>query len=955
MMKESRPVHRTIVVVDVEGFGDLSRTNRQQVAVREGMYRAMGDAFAKAGLSWDADAREDRGDGIFVLIPPDVPKSLLVEQLPSALVATLRSHNQAHPGPERIRLRMALHAGEITYDEHGATGTAIILTFRLVDAVPLKAALAGSPGVLAIIVSTWFFDEVVRHMEGDGPAGYRPVTVTAKETSATGWICLPDGAFPAGNVTQEYPRGTVLAGQVVMGEIPREPAGFLAREMLAALAETASRSRVAVVRTLTGLRGVGKTQLAAAYARRQVSNGWALVAWVNAETTDTLLSGLDRIAGRLQVADPAGDSQESARRLREHLETRPGDSLLVFDNAADPDRLRPYLPAVGRTQVVITSTDQAFTELGEVVNVPVFSRSESLRYLQARTGLVGQEDADSVAEAVGDLPLALSQVAATIRRQQLSYRSYLERLRRVEVRDLLGAVPGGDYPQAAAAALLLSVQVIEASDTSGLISQLLRVVAVLSPHGVHRDLLATLAIPGGSGRDDPGPVDRALEMCTAGSVLAWSVAGEAVLMHRLLGRVLRERDQAGERWAATVSAALNLLEPCLFPRDQALARREEGTHLIAQVEALWDVAGTNTAAELRLRQLRARSWAVQQLVATADFSRAVAIGQRVLAKCNEFLGTDHPDTVSAQANLAYAYLSTGQLGRAIPLHEQALTGRERLLGPDHPDTLESRDHLAQAYMQSGHLDRALPLFSEVLADCERTMGQDHPDTFSSRNNLAAAYWSAGRREEAIALDEQTLAGRERTLGPDHPDTLTSRNNLAIDYQAAGRLDEAIALDEQALAGRERVLGHDHPRTLASRNNLAHDYRLAGRLDEAIALHEQVVLDSEKILDRGHPSVLAFWDNLAEAYGSAGRLDEAIPLHEQTLARREKILGREHPDTLRSQEHLADAYASAGRLDEAIALHQQTFARRERILGPDHPDTLLSRDHLERTRTRACVN
>jgi tetratricopeptide (TPR) repeat protein len=620
-------------------------------------------------------------------------------------------------------------------------------------------------------------------------------------------------------------------------------------------------------------------------------------------------------------------------------------------NAADPDRLRPFLPAVGRTQVVITSTDQAFTELGEMVSVPVFSRSESLRYLQARTGLVGQEDADSVAEAVGDLPLALSQVAATIRRRQLSYRTYLERLRSVQVRDLLGAVPGGDYPQATAAALLLSVQVTEASDASGLTSQLLRVVAVLSPHGVRRDLLARLSTPDGSGGDELGLVDRVLETCTAGSVLAWSVAGEAVLMHRLLGRVLRERDQADERWADTVTAALNLLEPCLFPRDQALARREEGTQLTAQVEALWDAAGTNTTAELRLRLLRARSWAVQQLLATADFSRAIAIGRRLLTTYDETLGTGHPDTLAAQADLAYAYLSTGQLGRAIPLHEQALAGRERTLGPDHPDTLESRDHLAQAFMQTGQLDRAVPLFQQVLADCERTMGHDHRDTFSSRNNLAAIYWSVGRREEAIALDEQTLAGRERTLGPDHPDTLTSRSNLAVDYQGAGRLDEAIALDEQALAGRERILGHDHPRTLSSRNNLAHDYRLAGRLDEAIPLHEQVVLDSEKIMGHNHPSALAFRDNLAEAYVSAGRLDEAISLHEQTLAEREQIQGREHPDTLRSQEHVAEAYALAGRLDEAIALHRQTLARREQILGHDHPDTLISRDHLERTRAR----
>ena len=84
------PVHRAIVVVDVEGFGDPRRTNRHQVEIRDGLYRAMQDAFGRAGIPWDSCDHEDRGDGIFILVPAEVPKSLLVESLPPALVAALR-------------------------------------------------------------------------------------------------------------------------------------------------------------------------------------------------------------------------------------------------------------------------------------------------------------------------------------------------------------------------------------------------------------------------------------------------------------------------------------------------------------------------------------------------------------------------------------------------------------------------------------------------------------------------------------------------------------------------------------------------------------------------------------------------------------------------------------------------------------------------------------------------
>ncbi len=119
----------------------------------------------------------------------------------------------------------------------------------------------------------------------------------------------------------------VRPGQVVAGEIPRQPAAFVARETVNRLAAAAGESHVAVVCAVTGLRGVGRTQIAAAYARARADEGCGLVGWVNAETPDVLLDGLRRVAEALEVADPKGDSLESARRLRAYLQTRAAKGL----------------------------------------------------------------------------------------------------------------------------------------------------------------------------------------------------------------------------------------------------------------------------------------------------------------------------------------------------------------------------------------------------------------------------------------------------------------------------------------------------------------------------------------------------------------------------------------------------------------------------------------------------
>ncbi len=189
--------HRTIFAVDVESYGDQRRTTPHRLQLREGLYRALCRAFEDAGVPWADCRREDCGDGVFVLVPAEIPKGPFVEFLPTALAVALHRHNLTHHAGARIRLRMALHAGEVAFDDFGVTAPAINQTFRLLEAAPLKDALKSSRGVLALITSAWFFDEVVRHSDGLDPRTFRPVPVAVKETRTTGWISLPDRPYPA--------------------------------------------------------------------------------------------------------------------------------------------------------------------------------------------------------------------------------------------------------------------------------------------------------------------------------------------------------------------------------------------------------------------------------------------------------------------------------------------------------------------------------------------------------------------------------------------------------------------------------------------------------------------------------------------------------------------------------------------------------------------------------------
>ena len=429
------------------------------------------------------------------------------------------------------------------------------------------------------------------------------------------------------------------------------------------------------------------------------------------------------------------------------------------------------------------------------MEVGLFTRTESIKYLVARSGIADEHGADQVAAELEDLPLALAQAATVIKLKGLSYPEYAERLRAFPLARMLPSDRGDAYAHSTAAAILLSIRSVSDADPTGLTGAVISAAAVLSAEGISRDVIDGI-LDGRSGETD---LDDVLAGLVQTSLAVWAKDRGSIVMHRLVARAERDRLEAEGTLAERIKTTANGLRGILIDEQSAWQHRQEGAELVAHALAVWQsgVYATDRQAitpDALPPYAYLGAWAVRHLVATADLSRAIRAGHSVLADSERVLGPDHPDTLSSRNNLAYAYESAGQLEKAIPLFERTLADRERVLGPDHPDTLSSRNNLASAYESAGQLEKAIPLFERTLADRERVLGPDHPNTLSSRNNLASAYRSAGQLEKAIPLFERTLADRERVLGPDHPDTLSSRNNLASAYRvgrAAGEGDPAV--------------------------------------------------------------------------------------------------------------------------------------------------------------------
>ena len=772
------------------------------------------------------------------------------------------------------------------------------------------------------------------------------------------------------------------------GSRPAIAAGFVKRQGQDELFD-AVFARAEPRTVLTGMRGSGKTQLAAAVAARCEEDGWPLVAWIHAASRKEILAGLYELALRIGIDAPKNIPLEViVRRLLDRLRSaEAADRLFVFDNVENPDDLRDLIPkGTGVRTLITTPRHLDWDRLGWLrLTVGTFDREQSISLLCEHTGDTHREAANRIADALGDLPVAITQAAATAQQGGYSLSGYLNRLSHHPLESRISHLEGANYPDAVGIALLMAYeQVLEQLRTKHprqerIAVSLLDALSLLAASGVPTHWLLRLD-------GDSDAVRDTLSFLKSAAIFQESSDGNKTIIHWLQGHVYREtylNDQ--KKLSEARSHAATLLGGIDVDRlENVEQRRDETHHLIEQflsvtsqeyshslfsepqvpsklAETLHDATSLGMS-QLALGltdsvtqacdvlgphhpdTLASRNNLASTYRDAGRLDKAIPLYEQTLEDSIHVLGTDHPGSLTSRLNLASAYRDAGRLDEAITLYEQVFSCRSRVLGPDHRSTLTARDELAGIYREAGRFDEAIILKKQILADAMR-MGPDSPGASAARLNLAATYRDAGRLDEAITLYQENLDEVSRALGLDHPETLASRHRLARAYRDAGRLDEAIPLFEQNLTDFTRLAGSDHPETLASRGTLASTYQAAGRLDEAIPLFEQNLTDIGRTLGLDHSETLASRHSLAGAYQAAGRLDEAIPLFEQNLTDFIRILGPDRPDTFTSRSTLAGAYQAAGRLDEAIELFEQNLEDRTRTLGPVHPVTLTSRDNL----------
>lgn len=368
--------------------------------------------------------------------------------------------------------------------------------------------------------------------------------------------------FPGSNKLQEIRESSTFPGPFpAIWNIPyqRNPVFTGREDLLAQLVAVLKPGKTialaqSAAQAISGLGGIGKTQVAIEYAYRHCQD-YQAVLWARAETYEELISSYVAIAHYLNLPQKNEQDQSLvAKAVLQWLKTQT-QWLLILDNADDLAMVREFLPVTFSGHIILTTQAQSTGQLAQRLVVETMSQEMGALLLLRRAMMIAADApletasssdialAKEISKELGGLPLALDQAGAYIEETPCSLQEYqqLYRIRRIELLNIRGGLLN-DHPNAVATTVSLSFQRVEERNPAA--ADLLRLCACLAPDPIPETvftrgmkLLEARLHPTAT---NPIKLNQALRDLGAYSLIHRNVIEKTLTVHRLIQMVLWE-------------------------------------------------------------------------------------------------------------------------------------------------------------------------------------------------------------------------------------------------------------------------------------------------------------------------------------------------------------------------------------------------------------------------------
>ena len=650
--------------------------------------------------------------------------------------------------------------------------------------------------------------------------------------------------------------GSSVKPQITSCIIPFSPNGFFTgrESQLQHIHEFFSADRSTLLaQTITGLGGIGKTQMALKYAYDYMPS-YSFVCWINAEKYETIIDSVQKFLEYWNMPESGENvvpGVKSSAFLKWFQDSKNQNWLLILDNAEEWCVIEPFLPKgnhiVGNI-LITTRRRQGFEKIdkGQVVDVGVFDEEEAVAFLLHRTGLNDEENAIELAQRLGFLPIALEQAGAYVKENppDASFVEYLKLLDEFGIRIFDENEEIIDYKKTITTTWLISMQRIKMESAQQLLKMITYFESDNIPLLLFEQFTANLPEPLQSEIQNNVLCKKIIRELTKYSLVVID-SYKCLSIHRMLQEVILEniKDDAeifssvlrlfSGICRAEMSGTLNgfhVMVPhlCLMmlyeskTRQQAEWAWEYAVILLVVANYYRTIESYETALMLYSRAFRAYMRAGfeehallgyiflghgQTYADLCEHDKAIANLQKSIRILENAENTS-ADLVLACSTLAASYLSCEDYEKALDYLQKALEVNIAQYGLENPHTLIAESKIMSVYRLLGEIEKAdeicariVKLWREIPFDLLAKDDEQYP-------NYIAFCLATHQSEVAWTWCMLAIKNNMGKYGELHPITWDSITQLAALHELKGAHGSAIAWYQKLLEYQIELTGED---------------------------------------------------------------------------------------------------------------------------------------------------
>ena len=656
-----------------------------------------------------------------------------------------------------------------------------------------------------------------------------------------------------------------------------------------------------------GLVGAGKSAVLLEYAHRHLGE-FDCVWWMDGATQVSLAAGVEALAHRLGCELPA-DRAQGLDALWAALERRRW--LLVIDNASTIECVGAFWPRVANGIVLLSSLNPEWHRLADTMVVDVMTIDDSVKLLESRHHPVN-EWAETLAKALGCLPLALSQAAAYIEQTGMSAEQYLAMFLRRRSQLLQRGIPD-DHAGTIEATWRLASAELHAEDPAAV--QLLSFGAFLAPEHIPFDLVrcAPEILPEelrAAVVDEIG-LEDAIGHARRYSLLRRD--GDEFAMHFLLQEVISASLPTAEQheWRQRLCRLVSAFAPASVDSRADWPRWESlGPHVLVLAADCVSVGSADPEFVALLRRMSA------YLLMRASFVDAQTLSRAALALSESGVETSDHDLIGQiLTELGTVLEQSGNHREALAAQERAVGLLQHSRGPDDPWMARALSglgsvltcHLGVTLWRPDELDQAERRLVHALDVLRTAFGARDPMVARTMAALGQVVQDRGALADGQKYFEDAIGILEAAYGPDHPETTRTNSKLAFVLGLRGDHERSIELQARTVEKLELTFGVEDLEIAWPLSNLAVAYLAAGRLEEAGKTQQRAHDIFLAVSPGGAAAQITAW-RMAKVDLAMGHPADALARLQPALAALRQVMDADYRDVIEMERDVSLALA-----------------------------------------------